>query len=49
MRLGRIGPRGERSVLTVPFDQWMRLSWNPFFPYLEERVAAWAAISSSAR
>ncbi len=48
VRLGRVGPRGERSVLTVPFDQWMRLSWNPFFPYLEERVAAWAAISSSA-
>ena len=49
IRLGRVGPRGERSVLTVPFDQWMRLSWNPFFPYLEERVAAWAVISSSAR
>ena len=49
LRLGRVGPRGERSVLTVPFDQWMRLTWNPFFPYLEERVAAWAAISSSAR
>ena len=48
LRLGRVGPRGERSILTVPFDQWMRLSWNPFFPYLEERVAAWAAISSSA-
>ena len=46
---GAWSPRGERSVLTVPFDQWMRLSWNPFFPYLEERVAAWAAISSSAR
>jgi len=49
IRLGRIGPRGERAVLTVPIDQWMRLSWNPFFPYLEERVAAWAAISSSGR
>jgi pimeloyl-ACP methyl ester carboxylesterase len=49
IRLGRVGPRGERAVLTVPFDQWMRLSWNPFFPYLEERVAAWAATSSSAR
>jgi hypothetical protein len=49
VRLGRIGPRGERAVLTVPFDQWMRLTWNPFFPYLAERVAAWAAISSSGR
>jgi alpha-beta hydrolase superfamily lysophospholipase len=49
LRLGRIGPRGERAVLTVPFDQWMRLTWNPFFPYLAERAAAWAAISSSTR
>jgi alpha-beta hydrolase superfamily lysophospholipase len=49
LRLGRIGPRGERAVLTVPFDQWMRLTWNPFFPYLAERAAAWAAISSSGR
>lgn len=49
VRLGRVGPRGERTILTVPFDQWMRLTWNPFFPYLEGRVAAWAAISSAAR
>ena len=49
LRLGRVEPRGERTVLTVPLDQWMRLTWNPFFPWLESRVAAWAAISSSAR
>jgi alpha-beta hydrolase superfamily lysophospholipase len=49
IRLGRVVPRGERTVLTVGFDQWMRLTWNPFFPYLEERVAEWAAISSSSR
>jgi alpha-beta hydrolase superfamily lysophospholipase len=49
LRLGRMGPRGERAVLTVPFDQWMRLTWNPFFPWLDARVSEWAAISSSAR
>jgi alpha-beta hydrolase superfamily lysophospholipase len=49
LRLGRVGPRGERAVLTVPFDQWMRLTWNPFYPWLEARVSDWAAISSSAR
>jgi alpha-beta hydrolase superfamily lysophospholipase len=47
LRLGRVEPRGERAVLTVPFDQWMRLTWNPFFPWLEARVSEWAAISSS--
>jgi alpha-beta hydrolase superfamily lysophospholipase len=49
LRLGRLGPRGERAVLTVPFDQWMRLSWNPFYPWLETRAVAWAVTSSSTR
>ena len=39
--LGRASPRGERAVLTVPVDTLMRLSSNPFFPYLAERVRAW--------
>jgi len=41
--LGTMQPRGERGVLTVPVEQLVRLTWNPFFPYLEERVRAWAA------
>ena len=42
--LGTLQPRGERGVLTVPVDQLVRLTWNPFFPYLEERVRSWAAV-----
>jgi alpha-beta hydrolase superfamily lysophospholipase len=49
LRLGRVGPRGERAVLTVALDQWMRLTWNPFYPWMEARAAEWAAISSSSR
>ena len=41
VRLGLLGPRGEKAILTVPMDQLMRLTWNPFFPYLETRVRAW--------
>ena len=44
VHLGTLQPRGERAVLAVPVDQLMRLTWNPFFPYLEERVKAWAAL-----
>jgi alpha-beta hydrolase superfamily lysophospholipase len=40
VRLGLMAPRGERGVLTVPIDQWMRLNCNPFFPYLEAKVRA---------
>ncbi len=37
-RLGLLAPRGERGVLTVPADQFLRLNCNPFFPFLEARV-----------
>lgn len=41
VRLGRLAPRGEKGVLVVPTEQLMRLTWNPFFPYLEERLGGW--------
>ncbi|HEY1435406.1 MAG TPA: alpha/beta fold hydrolase [Thermoanaerobaculia bacterium] len=40
VRLGLMAPRGERGVLTVPIDQWMRLNCNPFYPFLEAEVRA---------
>ena len=43
IRLGVLAPRGERGVLTVSPDQFLRISWNPFFAYLAERVARWTA------
>ncbi len=43
VQLGTLQPRGERAVLTVPVEQLMRLTWNPFFPLVEERVRTWAA------
>jgi hypothetical protein len=41
IRLGLLSPRGERAVLTVPSDTLMRLTCNPFFPYVSARTAAW--------
>ena len=41
VRLGTLSPRGERAVLTVPVDTLMRVSCNPFFPYLAARLNAW--------
>ena len=41
VRLGTLSPRGERAVLTVPLDTLMRVSCNPFFPYLAARLTAW--------
>jgi alpha-beta hydrolase superfamily lysophospholipase len=36
--LGRMQPRGETHLLTAPLSQLMRLRYNPFFGYLEQRV-----------
>ena len=39
--IGRLSPRGERAVLTVGADTLMRLSSNPFFPFVAERITGW--------
>ena len=41
IRLGALSARGERGVLAVSADDFMRLSSNPFFPFLQERLRAW--------
>ena len=38
IRLGTIAPRGERNVLIASLDSLLRLTSNPFFPYLVERI-----------
>jgi hypothetical protein len=43
VRLGTLSPRGERAVLTVPVETLMRVSCNPFYPYLATRLTAWTA------
>ena len=40
VRLGTLSPSGERAVLTVPLETLMRVSSNPFFPYLAARLTA---------
>lgn len=43
LRVGSLEPRGERQLLLVPVEQFMRLSYNPFYSYLESRAADWLA------
>jgi hypothetical protein len=45
--IGRLSPRGERAVLTVGTDTLMRLSSNPFFPFVAERISGWVSGSPS--
>ena len=37
--LGAMAPRGERGVLVTSLDALVRMSSNPFFPYMMERIA----------
>ncbi len=41
IRIGLLSPRGERAVFAVPSDTLMRLTCNPFFSYLDDRLVAW--------
>mgnify|MGYP000633953780 CR=1 FL=1 len=38
IQLGNIELRGERGVLQIPASDMLRLRWNPFYPYLEQRL-----------
>jgi alpha-beta hydrolase superfamily lysophospholipase len=48
VRLGALAPRGERGVLAIDPDTLLRLSSNPFFPYLLARIEAGIAATEGA-
>ena len=39
IHLGRLAARGESGALVVSMDQLMRVSSNPFYPYMLQRIA----------
>ncbi len=48
VNLGSIATRGERGILIVPLDSLSRMSSNPFFPYVLERIEEGIGTSASA-
>lgn len=38
IHLGALALRGEKGVLRVPASDMLRLRWNPFYSYLEQRT-----------
>ena len=38
VNLGALATRGERGLLTVSLDSLVRMSANPFYPYMMERI-----------
>jgi len=45
--LGRLEARGENGVLTVPITLLMRLRYNPFFSYVDQRVVRFVSPETS--
>ena len=39
--LGDLAFRGERGLLRLPAEWLLRMRFNPFYPYLEQRVIQW--------
>ncbi len=44
IHLGDSALRGERGVLQIPASDMLRLRWNPFYPYVEQRVLAFLGL-----
>jgi alpha-beta hydrolase superfamily lysophospholipase len=38
INIGTFAPRGEKEMLVVPVNLLMRLRYNPFFDYIEQRI-----------
>ena len=38
IQLGAVAARGERGALIVSLEFLMRMTSNPFFPYMRERI-----------
>jgi alpha-beta hydrolase superfamily lysophospholipase len=43
--LGRLDLRGERGVLQIPAADMLRLKWNPFHRYIENRLPAFTGLA----
>jgi alpha-beta hydrolase superfamily lysophospholipase len=47
IQLGNLALRGERGLLQVSDSDMLRLRWNPFYPYLEQRITAFLNLPES--
>lgn len=46
--LGSVTIRGERNLLQIPDSFFLRLRYNPFFPYLSERMTSFLQLEANA-
>ena len=49
LHLGNIDLRGERNGLQIPAAALLRLRWNPFYPYLQQRLLEMMQLSEQTK
>ena len=40
LHIGSLSPRGEKNVLSIPASDSLRLRYNPFYSYLQQRIVS---------
>ena len=45
LHLGNVALRGERGVLNISASEMLRLRWNPFYPYVQQRMLEFFGLS----
>jgi hypothetical protein len=48
IHLGDLALRGERDVLLVPAAEMLRMRWNPFYPFVEQKVLEFLGLGVAA-
>ena len=49
VKLGSLALRGERKVLQIPASDMLRLRYNPFYSYQEQRILAFIGLETDAQ
>ncbi|SHG13650.1 Lysophospholipase, alpha-beta hydrolase superfamily [Microbulbifer donghaiensis] len=49
IRLGNLALRGERGALAISASAQLRLRWNPFYPWLEQRAIEFMGLNTQSR
>ncbi len=47
IQLGNLALRGERNVLQISAADMLRLQWNPFYSYMEQRILEFTQLSTA--
>ena len=45
IQLGNLSLRGERDILQIPASTMLRLRWNPFYNFMEDKLLTFLSLT----